>query len=287
MKISIIKPVSVNVDPWIDEFRNQDCQVVVNNLEADCDFLIGASHSQLNNINAQSAKFPKIPIVNYNWDLYGWVDVSSHAGYNWKGYGDLLARSAEIWCPSEEVILRTEEFFGLGKKCHVIKTFARFFEYKEIKDLGYVYQTMRHYTKDKNFGWTKKACRELSIPFYESNHSLSEAAFQKVVASCRLMCNEYYEASTGGLTLLEGYRLGKPVIISNSPYMGAKDYFGDRAIYFDHNDYENFKKILKHTWENAPKLNVDECRAFTDQYSLREMVSQMVGRLKILKEEND
>ena len=263
--------------------RKQGVEVIVNECTHDCDFIVGASHSQLGRINYFNLTYPNIPMINYNWDLYGWVDVNSEAGYNWKGYGELLKKSIEIWTPSEEVNLRTEEFFGLGNKCKIIKTFARFFDYEgEILDRRYVYQPMRYYKADKNFGFIKRICEELDIPMVETNHNYTEENFQKIIAECSFMVTEYHEASTGGLTLLEGYRLGKPVIVSNSKYMGARDYFGDKAIYFD-DTYESLKEVVKQTWENTPKLDIKECKKFTDKYSLDIMVSKMIKRLEALK----
>jgi hypothetical protein len=287
MKISLIKPTSVNVDPWVDEFINNGVTVLVNSCSEDCDFIICASHSQLPGLHQVHSRFPNIPMINYNWDLYGWVDVNSTTGYNWKYYGEMLAKSVEIWTPSEEVNLRTQEFFNLGRKCKVIKTFARFFDYNgEIKDGRYIYQPMRYYTADKNFGWLKRACSELNIPLYESLHKLTEPDFQKVIAECSFMVTEYNEASTGGLTLLEGYRLGKPVVVSDSRYMGARDYFNDRAIYFNDSSYTDFKETIMKTWENTPILDRSDCVEFTNRYSVTNMVAEMFSRLKELKNEN-
>ena len=82
---------------------------------------------------------------------------------------------------------------------------------------------------------------------------------------------------------MEGYRLGKPVVISNSKYMGARDYFGDKAIYFDDSSYEEFKKTIKQTWDNTPKLDVAECRNHTDKFTKENMVSKMIEQMKELK----
>jgi len=284
MKISLIKPNSVNVDPWVPEFRSLGINVLVNNIDSDCDFIICASHSQVGLLKNAHYRYPKTPIINYNWDLYGWI-WKNPGTYDWRSYGEMLFKSTEIWCPSNEVIKRTEEFFKLGYKCKVIKTFARFFNYDgDITDNRYVLNPMRPYIFDKNYGWLKKACQELDIPLKESNHSLTEKEFQKTIAQCSFLCTEYHEASTGGLTLLEGYRLSKPVIVSDSEYMGARDYFGDRAIYFDDNNYHNFKFTLNKVWNNTPVLNIEECRAFTDTIpSVKEMVMQMANRLWEIK----
>jgi len=282
MKIAIIKPISTNLDPWIPVFRDKGVEVLENQVTSDCDFILCATHSQVNVLEHWHLQYPNIPIVNYNWDLYGWIWLNPR-GYDWHKYGEYLQKSVEIWVPSEEVTLRTEEFFELGSRCKLIKSFARFFDFEDVKDNRYILQPMRDYTSDKNFGWLKKACRELDLPLYESQHRLSEPEFQKVIAECSFICTEYHEASTGGLTLLEGYRLGKPVVVSDSIYMGARDYFGDKAIYFKDNDYEHFKQTIKDTWDNTPILNRKECVEFTNQYDVETMVDQMIERLECLK----
>ena len=282
MKISLIKPSSMNINPWVDEFERQGVEVLDGIITPDCDFLIGASHSQTHRIKAMHEMYPDIPMINYNWDMYEWIWKNS-LGYDWPGYGELLKKSIEVWCPSEEVILRAEEFFNCGHNHKVIKTFARLFDYdSEVRDGRYIYQPMRDYELDKNYGWLRKACSELNIPLIETHHKLSERDFQKMIAECSFLVCDYHEASTGGLTLIEGYRLGKPVIVSDSKYMGARDYFGDRAIYFNDNSYEDFKQTIKETWEDTPVLDINECVEFTNQYTLDKMIKSMIDRLNIL-----
>jgi glycosyltransferase involved in cell wall biosynthesis len=92
-----------------------------------------------------------------------------------------------------------------------------------------------------------------------------------------------YEASTGGLTLLEAYRLGKPVLMSNSYYQGGQDYFGDKAEYFQYDSYSNFKAKLKDMWENPRKVNIEDAIIFTDQYTPEKMAESVLNRLKELK----
>lgn len=280
MKISLVTSNSVNLNPWIPEFKKQGIEVLVNSIDSECDFIVCATNSQLSRLKHFHKHYPNIKIICYAWDLYEWIWTHPR-GYDWKGFGDFLKKSVEIWVPSEEVALRAEEYFGVGDKCQTIHTFARFFEYQgEIKDKRYVYQAMRNYEADRNYGWLRKACSELSIPLYESHHKLSERQFQKTIAECSFLVTEYHEASTGGLTLLEAYRLGKPVLISDSKYMGARDYFGDKAFYFEDGNYENFKSKLKDLWDNTPSLDIEKCREYTDTFSIEAMVSKMIERLR-------
>ena len=210
MKIGLIKPDSVNVNPWVGCLRDRGMEVVEDNIDASCDFIICASISQLGRLVPLQTKYPQIPIIHYNWDLYEWHKSQN---YDWLTYGKSLQQSREIWCPSAEVILRTEEYYGLGRKCHIIKTFARLFDYDDVQDKRYIYNPMRAYFRDKNYGWAERACKELEIPLVESKHKLSQEDFEKTIAHCTFLLCEYYEASTGGLTLLEGHRLGKQVLV--------------------------------------------------------------------------
>ena len=284
MKISLITPPSQNIEPLIPEFESKGITVIKNNASADCDFIINTSCASVGLLDILHKKFPNVPIINLVLDFYKsvWTCPNPH-GYDFELYKKYMSISKELWCLSEEVVLRMKEE-GIKTKCKVIRIWARLFEYQnEIIDKRYILQPMRAYKCDKNFQWLKKACIELQIPLAEPNHQFSESKLQQAIAECSFIVCEYHEASTGGLTLLEGYRLGKPVVISNSKYMGARDYFGDKAIYFDDSSYEEFKKTIKQTWDNTPKLDVTECRNHTDKFTKENMVSKMIEQMKELK----
>ena len=283
MKISILKPDSVNVNPWIPEFKKRGIKVLENRTDKNCDFIICASHSQINVLEYYHRMYPSIPIINYNWDLYEWIWANPR-GYDWQKYGHFLKKSREIWVPSEEVSMRSQEYFGVGHKCKTIQTFARFFEAdeKDIFDKRYIYNPLRS-IPDRNYGWLKKVCETNDIPLFSSNHRLSEEEFKKSILECSFMVCEYYEASTGGLTLLEGYYHGKPCIISDSPYMGAKEYLGDNAIYFKHDSYENFEKVILNTWNNTPLLDTAETKQIFNHLTVEAMVEKMIERMEAIK----
>jgi len=261
-------------------------KVDVNSINPKSDFILTTTQVWIEQVDAFHRMFPNIPIVSYVLDFYKtvWTAPNPH-NYNWALYKHYLNKAVEIWCPSQEVVLRMqEEAIGAGK-CKVIKLWPRKFEYTgEVFDGRYILQPMRPYKHDKNYGWLKRACYELGIPMVETNHKLSEEQFQKVIAESSFLCTEYHEASTGGMTLMEAYRLGKPVVVSDSKYMGARDYFGERAIYFDDSSYDKFKNTIKEVWENTPKLDRKDCSNFidTNNPSLEHMVEKMVERLKAL-----
>jgi len=283
MKILIVKPKSVNIDPWVPELQRRGHTVIENDFKSiKPDIIIGASISVIKQIRRAHTLFPDAPMINYNWDIYEWV-WKNPRGYNWAGYGELLKESHEVWCPSESVVKRNMDWFKIGpEKSIIIKTFARLFDYEgEVKDGRYIYNPLRS-IPDRNVGWLKRVCEELSLPLVESAHRMSEQDFQKTILECSFMVCEYYEASTGGLTLIEGHKYGKPVLVSDSPYMGAQDYFGERAEYFKHDDYESFKAKIKELWDNTPVLDRAECEEFVQQYTIEKMVDQMEDRLKLL-----
>lgn len=286
MKISIIKPNSVNVDPWIPEFEKRGVTVLENYVDDTTDFIIGASHSQSHRILSEINNRPNIKLINYNWDLYPWV-VEENIN-EWQLYGYLLSKSVEVWAPSSEVVVRTNEIYGkdVADKSVVIKTFARFFETSTpVTDKRYVYNPLRNYYKDPNYGWTEKACNILDIPLQKSEHRLSETEFQeKILGSTFLVC-EYYEASTGGLTLLEGFYHGKPVLISDSPYMGASEYFGDKAHYFKHDNFDDFLNKINTMWNNTPTVNENDRKQISEELSLDRMVDKMLSRLRFHQSE--
>ena len=100
------------------------------------------------------------------------------------------------------------------------------------------------------------------------------------------MVNELYEASTGGLTLLEGLQHGKVSLVSNSPYMGAGEYLQDNAYYFQHDDFDDFERKVLDLWNSDKVKNVDveKCKKFCDNHmTLDQMVKTMIARLEDLK----
>ena len=62
----------------------------------------------------------------------------------------------------------------------------------------------------------------------------------------------------------------------------------EKAIYFDDNSYEDFKRVIKETWENTPQTNLKECQAFCAAHPTKEdVVDSMIERLKFIKDNNN
>ena len=287
MIVSYITPPSANAEPFYPMMEKKGVKVYFNSIHPDCDFIISTMPTgYFHLLKMFHETFPEKPIIIYLWDMYKTIHKPPFK-YDWQAHIDILHKAKEIWCPSNEVIKRVAEEGVDNSKCKLIKTWARFFDYDgEIVDKRYILQPLRASTNDKNYGWLKKAAEELNIPVFESKNRLSEEEFQRAIAECSFMCCEYHETSTGGLTLIEGYNLGKVSVVSDSPYEGVRDYLGDKAIYFNDDSYEDFKSVIKETWENTPVPDLQECREFCRNHpSLDDMVDAMVKRLYALSEE--
>ena len=190
------------------------------------------------------------PVVQYVWDLYEWAWEGKRPNdYDWHGYGEVVKQADDIWSPNVGTQKRITEYLGMDSI--VIEPHIDFYEH-ERKDEGYVLDHMRDYPVE-NEKWVEKACTELNIPFKRTMHGLSLQDYRKVVSNARLLVTPYDEASTGGLTLLEGLYNGVPSLVSNSQYSGGKEYLGKHANTFQEGDYNDFKKQLAKLYNNPPK----------------------------------
>jgi len=286
MRISLITPPSQNIEPLIPIFESKGVKVFKNSIHPECDFILNTSCASVQMLEDFSRLFPNIPFINLVLDLYAsvWSSPNPH-GYQFKKYKEYIKKSIEVWPISSSVHKRILEYGVDPEKTKTLLIWARFFNYpvQEVKDGRYILNPVRPYRDDKNYGWLEKACHELEIPLVETNHKYTEETFQRIIAECSFTCCEAHEMSTGGLTLLEGIRYGKPAVVSDSEYEGARDYLGDMGIYFNDNSYEDFKQTIKETWENTPKLDIKDCERFCSAHpTLDGMVDNMLNRLNIL-----
>jgi hypothetical protein len=261
---------------------SEKCNLKVMTVDGDTDAIILFGREHLQETQQMLELYPHIPLVVFNWDQYGWHLTQDS---DWKLYNHFQTISREIFVPSNSVKLRIKEFLGLDHKCHIIKSWARFFDYprSEIKDGRYIFQVVRPYRDDPQYEWAERACNELKIPIIMNNtHNRSESDFQRCIAESTLLLCHYDEASTGGLTLIEGHRHGKPVMFSDSPYMGANDYFGDRATTFQRHNYEDFKNKLETSFYSPVEHDVDECIEFTNQYQIDNVIKIITERMEFL-----
>ncbi len=286
MRISLFSPQSQNILPMVPIFEKRGVKVDVNSVHPKCDFIISTTQAQIEHLDAYVRVFPDIPIVSLVLDFYKtvWTAPNPHR-YNWELYKHYIDKAVEVWCLSNEVKTRLGEEGIDTNKCNILKIWARFFEYNDpIIDGRYVLKSIRPYVADKNYGWAEKACEELKIPLKSPNHKLSEQEYRKLLAECSFMVCDYHETSTGGLGLLEGLNLGKVSVISDSSYQGAQDYLGNKAVYFDDNNYDDFKNVMKEMWENTPSLDIKKCKAFCNSHpTIEDNVEYMIKRLRLLE----
>jgi len=98
------------------------------------------------------------------------------------------------------------------------------------------------------------------------------------------MVCEYMEASTGGLTLIEGLWNGKPALVANSPYQGGVEYLGPFGTYFKWDDRKDFAEKMKQMWENPPEINIPKARKYIkENFSNEIMTKNIAGKLYEIK----
>ena len=269
-----------------------DYKVTNNPFEVkDADFIICWGVTQMGQAQRIHNSNKHVPLINYNWDIYEWAIKTPRPGeYNYKEYIQFLSESTEVWCPSKSVEMRTHQWIAEAKlpdvDTHVILSHAPHYDDHPASDQNFVFNTQRE-NPDERLGWFEKACEELQIPYKSSKHQMDRGDYHKAMAECTFQVSAYYEMSTGGLGILEGYYHGKPVLLSNSKWQGGGDYMGKRAVYFQHDSFEDLKAKIKDMWENRNKYKVDVTDArkwLKKNYSEEAMGKRIHDRLTYLYE---
>ena len=224
-------------------------------------------------------RWPDVPLFVYHWDCYSWVWTRPRPHeYNYQAYGELLKEARRIWVPSLCTALQAGKWWGVESK--VVWPSCPYWDADQVEDRGYALCTLRA-IPDDCVGWFEKTCQELNIPCVTPNHDLGNDNYRNVVENCRLIVSTYREASTGGLSLLEAYHLGKRVLISDSPLNGANEYFGRRASKFPYNDYIDFRERLRVLWQCPDSWEApSDCKEwveknFNDQRMLNEILEDV------------
>ena len=86
---------------------------------------------------------------------------------------------------------------------------------------------------------------------------LSEEEYRPILAHAGFLVSAIYEMSTGGQFLTEGAYLEKPILASNSPYVGAVDYFGDTIAYYQWDDFGDLVRKIKQMASGELKTDVE------------------------------
>lgn len=233
--------------------------------------------------------WPNARLYCYNWDVYEWVwtrprreeTPGTPAFLDYRRYGELLKRAHEVWVPSECTGRRTTQWYGLTNWTRILSA-CPWWEHDNVRDDGYALMCLRE-IPDPWWGVFERCCEELGIPYKAPQHKLSWEEYKDVVAGCRFICAPLYELSTGGLSLMEAYYHGKPVLISSSEWNGARDYFDldgrNRAWLFKHGDEDNFKDKLDLMYNNKIPVAKDCKEYITTNFSEERFARDMHARI--------
>lgn len=220
---------------------------------------------------------PDVPLFVYNWDCYVWCILRPRPGdYDYRSYGKLIKVAKEVWVPTRCTKVMTELWWGVANVRVIHPSIAPF--EAEVSDEGYVLCSLRE-TPDHDWPLLEIACSLEGIPLEMPNHQESREQYEQTVANCRFLVSHIREASTGGLTLLEAYRLGKPVLITNSPWNGAVELFGWRGRWFQYGDIHSLRLALRESWKQPTHVCEDHRRWVDGNYSDRLMLEKIKERI--------
>lgn len=90
------------------------------------------------------------------------------------------------------------------------------------------------------------------------------AEYKRTIANARLLVSAYREASTGSLALLDGYRMGKQVLLSDSEWNGAKQVFGPYGNYFRWDSRGALKEAVKELTFTRKTFSLESYRSWVD-----------------------
>ena len=278
----------------VDELKKLDvhCQL---DPSMDCDFVLAGGTFKNRDIRHRlkaygpSNPYRQIPIIHYCWDLYPFQlnQENEEDREVWRIYVQDLRECKEIWVPSVCTVRRVQEF--TGRTAEVLPCSVRTWEpsnphrFPSISKRPYVVDVMRKYP-DPNEHACKETCDRLGLACVEMNHQYDWEDFKDLVAGASLLVSAYYEASTGGLTLLEGLWHGVPCLCSDSPRNGAVEYLKKEGRYFKWGDRGDLEFNIVDTIAEHSEPRLEERRAFIQEnYSEAAFALRIANRLKVLK----
>lgn len=283
MNLLICSNVSIpGANRYIPEWRSldpSDYHLEFNESSKKPDVIVCMSISCMHQAYAAVSRWPTVPLFVYHWDCYSWVWTRPRVGeYDYKKYGELLKRATEVWVPSFCTGLQANLWWDLTNWYRILCS-VPYWDYAGTSDEGYVFCPLRK-IPDVWSDEFENACKDVGIPFFTSNgHGYKYSEYQDVVAKCRFLVSHYEEASTGGLSLLEGYHIGKPCLINGSDLNGAKDYFGDRAEYFICGDRDDFRAKLSYLYEQTPLVKPDHRSWVEANFNDQRMLADIMERV--------
>ena len=182
------------------------------------------------------ARIPPIKTCVYVWDIY---PAKMREDENWRQYATWVQYWTDLrLVPNVGTKRRVAEYTGTD--CKIVEPAANHFDEVPVgwtpnRDDPYVVDVVRPYPWDERDGWAKAACEQVGVRYVRLDGSLPRGQFVGTVLGACCLVSSLKEASTGGLTLYEGYAAGVPVVIpANEPYHGAMELFHAYAGTNDH-----------------------------------------------------
>lgn len=229
---------------------------------------------------------PRIRVAHLCWDLYPIHVEGTRTGMTgsewmlWDRYRLNLMRANLVMAPTISAARRMSQYLPRKRINVCTPACDPWWEtYQGPTGGEHVLDVMRRYD-DWGCGKVAAACGRLGLPCLESAGGLSHEDFQRAVAQARVLVCAYDEASTGGLTLLEGHALGKRVVASDSEWNGASCLFKDRAAYFRHGDEADLDRAIKEAWEAASVDREGSAAWVRQEFSDAAMAKQLSAMLK-------
>lgn len=224
---------------------------------------------------------PPIKVVHMCWDLYQIHVEGTRSGMAhdervlWGRYRTNLRKADLVVTPTQSSARRIESYVDCRIAVVPPACDPWWTTVKNAPVGGHVLDVMRPYD-DWGQGRVREACESLGLPCVESRGSLSFDDFKAAVVNARVLVCAYDEASTGGLTLLEGAAIGKRVVASDSCWNGAADLFGPRATYFKRGDARSLAEEISRSWQAGPVVQADWVRGnFSDEAMAAVLVEKM------------
>ena len=270
-------------DGWqkllIPALQDMGHEVLDNKCDTSCDVILVKSIIKMEDAWRIVESYPNIPMINYNWDVYSWALENPRPNdYDYATYKELCEQSLEVWVPSRAVQKSLKDFWNMDSV--VMKSYFPTKPYNDSGKGDYAFQALRR-NPDIHMDWFQQACEEIKIPYKMTNPDfpVSERNYRYMLSNAKILVSPIYEMSTGGMFLFEGAMWEKPILASDSPYMGVVDYLGDSIAYFKWNSFEDFKDKLQKVYSGEIKTNTKKAKELVENLTVEDFAQRVIYRL--------